>query len=54
MIDALLEAVERGEREASAIVLAGRPERVCAGFDLKVMMAGPDAGRQLLRRGADL
>lgn len=54
MIDALLEAVARAEREASAIVLAGRPERFCAGFDLKVMMAGPDPARQLLRRGSEL
>jgi enoyl-CoA hydratase len=54
MIDALLEALARAEREASAMVLAGRPERFCAGFDLKVMMAGPDSARQLLRRGAEL
>ena len=54
MIDALLEALGRAEREASAIVLAGRPEKFCAGFDLKVMMAGPDAARQLLRRGSEL
>ena len=54
MIDALLEALGRAEREAAALVLAGRPEKFCAGFDLKVMMSGPDATRQLLRRGADL
>ena len=54
MIDALLEALARAEREASAMVLAGRPEKFCAGFDLKVMMAGPDSARQLLRRGSEL
>ena len=54
MIDALLEALARAEREASALVLTGRPGRFCAGFDLKVMMAGPDAARQLLTRGAEL
>jgi enoyl-CoA hydratase len=54
MIDALLAALARAEREATAMVLAGRPERFCAGFDLKVMMSGPDAARQLLRRGAEL
>ena len=54
MIDALLEALARAEREASALVLAGRPEKLCGGFDLKVMMAGPDAARQLLRRGSEL
>lgn len=54
MLESLLEALARAEREASALVLAGRPERFCAGFDLKVMMAGPDAAKQLLRRGSDL
>jgi len=54
MIDALLETLARAQREASALVLAGRPERFCAGFDLKVMMAGPEAARQLVRRGAEL
>lgn len=54
MIDALLEALARAEREASALVLTGRPGRFCAGFDLKVMMAGPDAARQLLVRGSEL
>jgi enoyl-CoA hydratase len=54
MIDALLEALARAEREASAMVLTGRPERFCGGFDLKVMMAGPDSAKQLLRRGSEL
>jgi enoyl-CoA hydratase len=54
MLDALQGALARAEREASAVVLAGRPERFCAGFDLKVMMSGPDAAKQLLRRGAEL
>lgn len=54
MIDALLEALARAEREAGAMVLAGRPDRFCAGFDLKVMISGPDAARQLLRRGSEL
>ena len=54
MIDALLEALVRAEKEASAVVLAGRPERFSAGFDLKTMMSGPDNAKALLRRGADL
>jgi enoyl-CoA hydratase len=54
LIDALTEALARAEREAAAIVLAGRPERFCAGFDLKVMMSGPDATRRLMRHGGDL
>jgi len=54
MIDALLAAVSRAESEAAAIVLTGRADRFCAGFDLRVMMSGPDNARALLRRGADL
>jgi enoyl-CoA hydratase/carnithine racemase len=54
MIDALVGAIARAEAEASALVLLGRPDRFCAGFDLKVMMSGPDAARDLLRKGADL
>jgi len=54
MIDALVEAIGRAEKEASAAVLVGRPERFCAGFDLKVMMSSPAAAQALLRRGADM
>jgi enoyl-CoA hydratase len=54
LIDGLTEALARAEREAAAIVLAGRPEKFCAGFDLKVMMSGPDATRKLMRHGGDL
>lgn len=54
MIDALLGALERAEKEAAAMILTGRPERFCAGFDLKVMMSGPDAAKGMLRRGSDL
>jgi enoyl-CoA hydratase len=54
MIDALLESLERAEKEASAMILTGRPDRFCAGFDLKVMMSSPEAATNLLRRGSDL
>jgi enoyl-CoA hydratase/carnithine racemase len=54
MIDALLAALARAESEAKAVVLAGRPERFCAGFDLRVMMSSPDNAKALLVRGADL
>lgn len=54
MIDAVVAALTRAEAEASAVVLAGRPDRFCAGFDLRVMMSGPDHARRLLQRGADL
>lgn len=54
MLDGLLQALERAEREASAIVLAGRPDRFCAGFDLRVMMQGPAAALAMLGRGSEL
>jgi enoyl-CoA hydratase len=54
MIDAVGAALARAEGEASAVILAGRPERFCAGFDLRVMMSGPEAAKELLRAGAAL
>jgi enoyl-CoA hydratase len=54
MIDSIDAALARAQQEASAVVLAGRPERFCAGFDLRVMMSGPDAAKDLLRAGASL
>ena len=54
MIEALTAALTRAEGEASAMVLAGRPERFCAGFDLRVMMSGPQHARALLERGSEL
>ena len=54
MIDALLAALTRAEAEAGAMVLAGRVDRFCAGFDLRVMMSGPEHARTLLGRGSEL
>lgn len=54
MIDQLEAALARAEKEASAMVLAGRPDRFCGGFDLRVMMSSPEAAKALLRRGAAL
>jgi enoyl-CoA hydratase len=54
MIAELGEALARAEKEATAVVLAGRPDRFCAGFDLKVMMSSPTAAKNLLRSGAAL
>jgi enoyl-CoA hydratase len=54
MIESLLAALERAGKEAGAIVLTGRPERFCAGFDLRVMMSGPEPAKALLRRGGEL
>jgi enoyl-CoA hydratase len=54
MITSVAAALLRAEDEASAMVLAGRTERFCAGFDLRVMMSGPDHAKALLQRGSDL
>jgi enoyl-CoA hydratase len=54
MIDGLLGALEKAEGEAKAMVLAGRPDRFCAGFDLKIMMSGPANATALLKRGSEL
>ncbi len=54
MIDGLVAALARAESEASAMVLVGRPDRFCAGFDLRIMMSSPDAAKALLSRGADM
>ncbi|MCX5745946.1 MAG: crotonase/enoyl-CoA hydratase family protein [Proteobacteria bacterium] len=51
MIAGLRAALARAEQEASAVVLAGRPERFCAGFDLRVMMSSPDAATAMLKDG---
>jgi enoyl-CoA hydratase len=54
MIQSLLESLKRAESEAGALVLAGRPERFSAGFDLRVMMSGPAQAVELLTAGSGL
>lgn len=56
MLDALNEALDTAEKEARAIVIAGRPERFSGGFDLKVMLesASGDDVYALVRRGGQL
>ncbi len=54
MITQLVRTLRQAEAEAKAVVIAGRPGRFCAGFDLNVMMSGPAHARALLRRGAEL
>ncbi len=48
-----LDAAFEAARDASAIVLTGREGKFCAGFDLKVMMSGPDAARELVKSGGE-
>jgi len=54
-VAALNAALDRAEREAAgAVVLAGRPGRFSAGFDLRVMTGGPQALFDLVTAGAEL
>ncbi len=39
---------------AKAVVLTGREGKFCAGFDLRIMMAGPEAMRDLVLLGGEL
>jgi enoyl-CoA hydratase len=54
MLEQLHAALDRAEAGASAVVLAGRDGRFCAGFDLRAMMAGPDSARALVGAGGEL
>ncbi|WP_419924868.1 crotonase/enoyl-CoA hydratase family protein [Candidatus Poriferisocius sp.] len=54
VIAALHAALDRAEHEARAVVVTGRPGKFSAGFDLKVMQAGPEEARDLFRAGMDL
>lgn len=54
LMDALMDALDRAESEARAVILTGRPGRFSAGFDLKVMTSGIDAAIGMLRRGGDV
>lgn len=55
MLAALGEALDRAEKDdVAAVVLAGRPGRFCGGFDLGVLRAGGDAGRDMVTGGFEL
>ncbi len=54
VIAALHESLDRATQEAKAVVMAGRPGKFTAGFDLKVMQSGPEAASNLFRAGMDL
>ena len=55
MLAALNEALDRAEKEAKAIVLAGREGRFSGGFDLKAFASlGADGVYKLLDGGAEL
>jgi enoyl-CoA hydratase len=48
------DALARARDEAGAVVLAGRPGRFSAGFDLATMTSSDEAARNLLTAGAEL
>ena len=54
VIAALHAGLDRAEQEAKAVVMIGRPGKFTAGFDLRVMQAGPEEARNLFRAGMDL
>ncbi len=47
-------ALDEAEESARAVVISGRPGRFCAGFDLKVMLSGPEPAKALFSAGSDL
>jgi enoyl-CoA hydratase/carnithine racemase len=53
-IAALDEALDRAESEAKTLMIAGRPGRFSAGFDLSIMQGGTEAVRDLLGAGGAL
>lgn len=54
VIDALRAELRTAQSDSGAFVLAGRPNRFSAGFDLSIMTAGPDQAMPLLQAGAEL
>ena len=54
LLDRMEGALDRAEKEASAVVLTGRPGRFSAGFDLSVLGAGGPPARALVTRGAEV
>lgn len=54
LLEGVSAALDRASSSAKAVVLAGRSGRFSAGFDLKVMMSGPDAARDLVLKGGEL
>ncbi len=53
-IIALGAAFDQAEAQARAVCLVGRPGKLCAGFDLSIMQAGPNAAKRLVASGGEL
>ncbi|EAQ98299.1 crotonase/enoyl-CoA hydratase family protein [Congregibacter litoralis] len=54
MFDALNAALDTAEATGKVVIIAGRPGKFSAGFDLSVMGAGGEPMIRLLRTGAEL
>ncbi|MDB4433205.1 crotonase/enoyl-CoA hydratase family protein [bacterium] len=54
LVAAVDEALDRAEKEARCVVIAGRPGRFSAGFDLNIMRQGGDAVVRMVTAGAEL
>ena len=54
MQHAIHAALDRAEAEEAAVVLAGRPGRFCAGFDLQIMSQGAEATADMVLGGFEL
>lgn len=54
VIGQLHAALDTAAHEATAVCFVGREGKLCAGFDLSVMTAGPDATRGLVKAGGEL
>ena len=54
VIEALDAGLDRAVKQAKAVVIAGRPGMLSAGFDLGVMKSGPEAMQNLVTAGAGI
>lgn len=54
VIELLHRALDTASADARAVCFIGREGKLCAGFDLSVMTAGPDATRGLVKAGGEL
>ncbi|WP_417518147.1 crotonase/enoyl-CoA hydratase family protein [Minwuia sp.] len=55
LLDALEPVLDEAEQKADAVILAGRPGKFCAGFDLKSLQGGDaEAAQRLIRRGGQM
>jgi enoyl-CoA hydratase len=54
LVSAVDRALDRAEKEARCVVIAGRPGRFSAGFDLGIMRQGGKAVRAMVTAGAEM